>query len=122
MKVTMTTKKLQEIRKRLTNRHSEIQQRLEKISRDLRHVNQPLNADSEEQAVEVENDQVLDALDDHIREEMKQIEKTLVRIDEGTYGECEDCGEKIAAKRLEALPHATRCISCEEKFQLRKRI
>ncbi|MGE0883635.1 MAG: TraR/DksA family transcriptional regulator [Blastocatellales bacterium] len=116
----MMTKKLQGIRQQLTDRHGEIRQRLEKISRDLRHINQPLNADSEEQAVEVENDQVLDALDDHIREEMKQIEKTLARIDEGVYGVCEECGEKIPVKRLEALPHATRCISCEEKFQLRK--
>ncbi len=113
----MTTTKLQKIRQKLANRHSEIQQRLEKISRDLRHVNQPLNADSEEQAIEIENDQVLGALDDQIREEMSRIEKTLARIDEGVYGECEDCGQKISAKRLEALPHATRCISCEEKFQ-----
>lgn len=110
-------KKFATIRKQLTARHSQILNRLEKISLDRRHVNQPLNADSEEQAIELENDQVLDALDGQIRAELKQIERTLARMDEGMYGKCEDCGKAIAAKRLEALPHTTRCIDCEEQFQ-----
>ncbi|MDX2044251.1 MAG: TraR/DksA family transcriptional regulator [Acidobacteriota bacterium] len=105
------------IRRELETRLAEIQHRLEKISLDRRHVNQPLNADFEEQAVELENDQVLDALDGQIRAEVKQIERTLARMDEGVYGECETCGDPIAKKRLEALPHATRCIACEEQFQ-----
>lgn len=110
-------KKFARIRKQLTARHDEVLNRLEKISLDRRHVNQPLNADFEEQAIELENDQVLDALDGQIRAELKQIEKTLARIDEGMYGECEDCGKPIAAKRMEALPYTTRCIDCEETFQ-----
>jgi len=108
------------IRQHLAERYSEIQQRLERISLDRSRLNQPLNADFEEQAVEIENDQVLDALDGKIRDEMKQIENTLARIDKGGYGDCEDCGQKIAAKRLEALPYAVRCIACEEKFQNRR--
>ena len=107
----------QPIRQQLTTRHGEIRQRLDKITREVRHVNQPLNADFAEQAVEAENDQVLDALDHSIRAEMEQIENTLTRMDKGLYGICEGCGKPIAARRLEALPHATRCIQCEEKFQ-----
>ncbi len=110
-------KKFVTIRKQLAARHDEIEKRLEKISLERRHTNQPLNADFEEQAVEVENDQVLDALDSQIRLELKQIEKTLSRMDQGLYGKCEDCGENIAPKRLEALPFTTRCIACEENFQ-----
>lgn len=106
----------QPIRQQLATRHGEIQQRLEKITREVRHVNQPLNADFAEQAVETENDQVLDALDHSIRAEMEQIENTLARMDEGLYGVCEACGKPIAARRLEALPHAVRCVHCEEKF------
>ncbi|HMV51900.1 MAG TPA: TraR/DksA family transcriptional regulator [Blastocatellia bacterium] len=105
------------IRQRLAARYGDIQQRLAKITREVRHINQPLNADFAEQAIEAENDQVLDALDHSIRVEMEQIEKTLARMDEGLYGVCEDCGNPIAAKRLQAVPHATRCIYCEEKFQ-----
>lgn len=109
--------KYKPIRRQLEARLADIQQRLAKISLDRRHANQPLNADFEEQAIELENDQVLDALDEQIRAEMKQIERTLAQMDEGMYGKCEDCGKPIAAKRMEALPHTTRCIDCEEKFQ-----
>jgi DnaK suppressor protein len=109
--------KFKTIRRQLETRLTEIQQRLDKISLDRRHVNQPLNADFEEQAIELENDQVLDALDSQIRAEVRQLEKTLARIDEGIYGVCETCGSSIAPKRLEALPHATRCIGCEEQLQ-----
>lgn len=109
--------KFKTIRRQLESRYDEIRQRLEKVSLERRHVNQPLNPDFEEQAVELENDQVLDALDTQIRAEMKQIEQTLAQMNDGAYGVCEGCGKKIAPKRLEALPHAIRCISCEEKFQ-----
>lgn len=106
----------QTIRQQLTLRYDEIQNRLAKITREVRHLNQPLNADFAEQAVEAENDQVLDALETSIRTEMEQIARTLSRMDEDAYGVCESCGHPIAAKRLEALPHATRCIACEERF------
>ncbi|MDA7424661.1 TraR/DksA family transcriptional regulator [Thalassococcus lentus] len=36
----------------------------------------------------------------------------LVRLDEGEFGYCDDCGEEIAIKRLELDPTASRCISC----------
>lgn len=38
----------------------------------------------------------------------------LERIDNGTYGECEVCGEPISIKRLEARPMTTKCIHCKE--------
>ena len=107
--------KQQAIREKLTARYAEIQARLVRIISDERHANKPLDADFAEQAVERENDEVLAALDDSIRAEMAQIEKTLARLDSGEYGICENCGGAIAPKRLEALPHAARCIACEEK-------
>lgn len=39
----------------------------------------------------------------------------LARIDDGTYGECEICGEPISIKRLEARPMTTKCIHCKEE-------
>jgi RNA polymerase-binding transcription factor len=103
------------IREKLTERYAEIRNRLERITRDVRHASKPLDPDFEEQAVERENDEVLAALDKSIRAEMAQIEKTLARLDKGEYRICEVCGNPIAPKRLEALPYATRCIACEGK-------
>ncbi len=46
-------------------------------------------------------------------EDAIQAEHARARIAEGGYGVCEDCSGKIAPERLEALPDATRCVSCQ---------
>ena len=45
------------------------------------------------------------------------LEEALLRIDKGTYGTCRDCGEPIAAARLNAIPWTRVCITCKEKQQ-----
>lgn len=44
-----------------------------------------------------------------------KIEKAIERIDEGTFGVCENCEEEISVKRLEARPVTTLCIRCKEE-------
>jgi DnaK suppressor protein len=43
------------------------------------------------------------------------IEEALDRIEKGTFGVCRDCGEPIAAARLNAIPWTRVCITCKEK-------
>jgi DnaK suppressor protein len=45
---------------------------------------------------------------------LTQIETSLERIEEGTYGQCEECGAKIPKSRLNAIPYATLCVRCAE--------
>ena len=45
---------------------------------------------------------------------LKKIDHALAKIDEGTFGICEECGEPISLKRLEARPETTLCIRCKE--------
>jgi DnaK suppressor protein len=52
---------------------------------------------------------------------IKKLDEALRRIEEGTFGECDDCGEDIEIRRLEARPTATLCVSCKEE-QERKEI
>src|SRR5215213_1854971 len=47
-------------------------------------------------------------------ETLNKINDALARLEHGTYGNCFDCGEEIAEKRLRALPFAVRCKDCEE--------
>jgi RNA polymerase-binding transcription factor len=47
-------------------------------------------------------------------ETLNKINDALVRLDQGSYGNCFECGEEIAEKRLRALPFAVRCKDCEE--------
>jgi RNA polymerase-binding transcription factor DksA len=53
-------------------------------------------------------------VDEVLRAEARQIGFALTRIDNGTYGTCTNCGERIALARLEAEPAATRCIKCAD--------
>ena len=46
---------------------------------------------------------------------IKKIKKTLERIENGTFGICESCGENISAKRIKARPVTTQCIECKTK-------
>ena len=48
---------------------------------------------------------------------LQAIEEALERIEKGTYGLCRDCGEPIAAPRLNAIPWTRVCIRCKEKQQ-----
>jgi DnaK suppressor protein len=45
---------------------------------------------------------------------LDKIEKALRKIEEGTFGTCEECQEEISIKRLEARPETTLCIRCKE--------
>ena len=46
---------------------------------------------------------------------LKKIDDALIRIDEGTFGQCVVCGAEINPKRLEAVPYARLCVECKEK-------
>ena len=45
---------------------------------------------------------------------LDKIQKAIEKIDSGTFGVCDDCGDKISVKRLEARPETTLCIRCKE--------
>src|SRR5579859_4135232 len=50
---------------------------------------------------------------------LTEVLRALKRIDDGTFGKCENCGNPIPAKRLEAIPWAARDIKCEEELERR---
>jgi len=45
--------------------------------------------------------------------QLAQIEEALQRLEEGTYGQCQDCGKPIPQKRLQLVPFALRCVDCQ---------
>ncbi|MGH7643322.1 MAG: TraR/DksA family transcriptional regulator [Candidatus Dormibacteria bacterium] len=44
-----------------------------------------------------------------------EVRAAVAKVDQGTYGRCDECGEAIPAARLEALPWATRCVGCQSR-------
>jgi len=58
-----------------------------------------------------------------LRNKMRQqIDEALVKLEEGTYGRCADCGAEITEKRLRAVPFARRCVTCQEKQEMLEKI
>lgn len=110
-------KEYQDVRDQLLNMLEELDDRLGKITADVKHAEHPLDKDFSEQAVETENDQVLDALGNAARDEVEKIKQAIFRIDAGTYGVCATCGEPIRKERLAALPFANQCLRCAERSQ-----
>jgi phage/conjugal plasmid C-4 type zinc finger TraR family protein len=49
--------------------------------------------------------------------ELANVEQALARLDEGSYGECADCGNPIPYARLVAYPAAKRCVACQERTE-----
>ncbi|MDY0251057.1 MAG: TraR/DksA family transcriptional regulator [Pseudomonas sp.] len=91
---------------------SEYAARAEAIERDLSRSHA---AGFSEQATERQNDMVLQGLLADARTSVNEVQQALARLDAGTYGECEKCGEPISAARLEALPSAAFCIHCADE-------
>ena len=107
----------QETKQNLCAMLEEINERLAKITEDVKHTNEPLEKDFAEQATQTENDQVLDYLGNAARTEASLIKKAIARIDSGEYGACELCGEAIKEERLKILPFSNLCIRCAEQKQ-----
>ena len=107
-------KKYERIRRKLLSKRDEIEGRLSKIDQDILHTNGAPNPDSGEQAIERENDDVLEALGGIARSELEQINEALARIEQNEYGICAVCKNPISAERLEAIPFADHCIDCAE--------
>ena len=97
------------VKARLQAELEELESRQSRIADDLA---EPLNADSSEQAIEMEDDASLEGQGALVAKEIASVRRALARIEDGTYGECVRCGEDIAPARLEARPEAALCIDC----------
>jgi DnaK suppressor protein len=112
------------------SRYAELKQMLEERRREIQaEVQGKMRGVREEGTWGGKLNEVLDAVESaeaDIQEELEfslvqmksetlnKINDALVRLDQGTYGNCFECGEEIAEKRLRALPFAVRCKDCEE--------
>lgn len=59
------------------------------------------------------------SLEGNARRMIEKIDRALEKLEEGTYGVCDNCGQPIGEGRLEVAPHATLCIECSRKLERR---
>jgi DnaK suppressor protein len=75
------------------------------------------NGDSADLAFEADGDEISSRLAELGDRELGQMERTLARWGDGTYGICDSCQKSISLVRLSALPYATLCIHCERAME-----
>ncbi len=93
----------------LEKKLQELNERAIEIDDDL---SEAPDADWDENAIDSEQDEVLEKVGKATNEEIIQIKRALAQIEVGTYGTCLMCGTAIAPERLEAIPFSTRCVNC----------
>ena len=90
-------------------RVAELQARLKEIDGEL---DSHQSKDWEELATEREGDEVLEREGQMAQEEIARIEAAVARIDEGEFGYCVKCGDRISQERLDIVPYTPFCRNC----------
>ena len=107
-----------ELKRMLEDRQKEILSEVQERMREARSenasgkINEVLDAGESSEA-DIQED-IEFALIQMKAETLRKITEALLRLEEGAFGYCFDCGEEISPKRLRALPFAVRCKECEE--------
>lgn len=100
----------------LEDRRREIHEKLRSL-RESMPAQAPDVRDAEEQSVDDFVQEVDLALMQMKTETLKKIDMALLRLEEGTYGRCQECGALIPPARLRALPFAALCRGCQEEAE-----
>jgi DnaK suppressor protein len=108
------------MRKRLEEKQAEIQQHIATLTGSPAPEDAIQASDGveepEEEAVDLQETDVEQAILDSEKTLLAEVQQALVRIENGTYAICSNCGQPIPEKRLEAIPWATLCVTCESKL------
>ena len=110
----MDHKDLEYFRKLLTGMLEEAQQKGDSTLEELTDSNEVFADPADRAAAESDRAFTL-RIRDRERRLIRKIQATITRIDDGTYGICEECGDDISIARLKARPVTRLCINCKAK-------
>jgi RNA polymerase-binding transcription factor DksA len=102
----------------ITARLAELGERMQGIETEL---DKPKPKDSEERAIDLEDDEVLEGLGMAAQKEAGLLREALVRIEHGSFGVCEACANEISDARLAAVPYAVLCRDCAANAEKSRR-
>ena len=112
------------LRSRLTQERKRLTEELEQIGTDNpiadEHRDGALFSKRGEASAETIETRKRLALKHQFSESLAEVENCLHKLDDGTYGLCDNCGQRINRARLEALPQANLCMSCKALQERRK--
>ena len=117
----MNKKKQEEFRKRLLEELARLIQGASKTLNGMSHEKALFPDPTDRAALEADRNFLL-RIRDRERKLILKIREALNRIDEGTFGICEQCGNEISESRLLARPVATRCMNCKELEERKEKL
>src|SRR5512136_909182 len=117
MEAEMAATKYKHIQEQLVKEHERLASELAQVqtsasSSEERREGSPFGKREEEATETLELEKRL-TLENRLRQDMATIQHALVKIEKGTYGKCDNCGQQIPLERLEALPQANLCLNCK---------
>lgn len=116
MALALRKEKLETIRKQLNTRRDDIAVGLSRATQEL--LNQDANYTDVVDQAAADTDRAMAAhMKDRDRESLLQIDEALKRIEQGNYGMCERCDERITEGRIKAFPLTTLCIDCKAELE-----
>lgn len=116
----MNAKQLEYFRQKLLAWRQELVDESQETINNLRDEVRDVGDEAERATRETENSLELRTRDRY-RKLINKIDQALSRIDDGSYGYCEETGEEIGLARLEARPIATLCLDAQERWEHRQR-
>ena len=115
--MAMTKKQMDVYKKRLLDKKREVTDAYNKNKNYGRLTEDEGTQDLADKASSAYTKEFLYSLSNTDREALQQVDEALQRIRKGTYGVCVECGEDLNKKRLEAVPWAGHCLSCQGKVE-----
>jgi DnaK suppressor protein len=116
-KKELDKKTITKFRKILLKEREQIVGEVKQIVESSKEMGQDGIQDIGDEAANIYNKQVLLSLNENERMRLQEVDEALDRIENGTYGICEECGGPISLKRLEVRPVAKYCVPCLTKLE-----
>ncbi|MFW5816642.1 MAG: RNA polymerase-binding protein DksA [Wenzhouxiangella sp.] len=116
----MSPEHLEYFRQMLLNWRSELIEESQETINNLRGEVRDVGDEAERASRETENSLELRTRDRY-RKLLGKIDQALGRVEDGSYGYCEETGEEIGLARLEARPIATLCLDAQERWELKQK-
>jgi DnaK suppressor protein len=117
LKKGIDKKTIARLKKILLKEREEIVGEVRQIFESSKEMGQDGIQDIGDEAANIYNKQILLSLTEGERMRLQEMDEALDRIEAGTYGICEECGEPIGLKRLEVRPVAKYCVPCLSKME-----
>lgn len=122
--VEMNAKKLGRMRTALLERKTEIEGEVESMNEEIRSIGEDQGiekgslgnhfAEDGSNMMEAER---LSTINEDLQDILNQVNGALERMDNGTFGTCQRCGQPIGEERLEAFPYVRFCIACQTQVE-----